>query len=86
LTDLNEVKQYIHQEWCKYNTCTQHYERLYQIIDVLKVLSDNRIAGYKKLDEAKEQQHKKQEEVEQQQEVGSAPHDTDKDERKRKAL
>jgi hypothetical protein len=79
LTDLNEVKQYIQQEWCKYDARTQHYERLYQIVEVLEVLPDGHIAEYKKLDEAEEQQHKKPDEVEQQQELGSAPCDTEKD-------
>jgi len=62
------------QTWCKYNARTQHYERLYQIVEVLEVLPDDHIAQYKKLDEAEEHQHKK---------TDSAP---DKDDRKRKAL
>jgi hypothetical protein len=74
LTDLNEVKQYVRREWCKYNAHTQHYERLYQIVEVLKVLPDDHIAEYKKLDEAEEQQHKK------------TDSDPNKDDRKRKAL
>jgi len=59
LTDLNEVKQYIQREWREYNARTQHDERLYQIVEVLEILSDNHIAEYKKMDEAKEQQRKK---------------------------
>ena len=74
LTDLNEVKQYIQREWCKYNARTQHYERLYQIVEVLEVLPDDHIVEYKNLDEAKEQQHKKPDCA------------TDNDDRKRKAL
>ncbi len=73
LTDLNEVKQYVQREWREYNARTQHYERLYQIVEVLEVLPDDHIAEYKKMDEAEEQQRKK----------------TDspcKDDRKRKAL
>jgi hypothetical protein len=59
LTDLNEVKQYVHREWREYNARTQHYERLYQIVEVLEVLPDDHIVEYKKLDEAEEQQRKK---------------------------
>jgi hypothetical protein len=59
LTDLNEVKQYVQREWRKYNTRTQHYERLYQIVEVLEVLPDDHIAEYKKLDKAEEQQQRK---------------------------
>ena len=40
LTDLNEVKQYVQREWREYNARTQHYERLYQIVEVLEVLPD----------------------------------------------
>jgi hypothetical protein len=68
LMDLNEVKQYVQWEWHDYYGHTQHYERLYQIVEVVD------FAQYKKLDEAKGQQHKK---------TDSAP---DKDGRKRKAL
>jgi hypothetical protein len=39
LMDLNEVKQYIQQEWREYNACTQHYDRLYQIVEVLEIAS-----------------------------------------------
>jgi hypothetical protein len=53
---------------------SKHYERLYQIVEVLEVLPDDHIAQYKNLDEAEEQQCKK---------TGSTP---DKDDRKRKAL
>jgi hypothetical protein len=74
LMDLNEVKQYIQREWREYNTRTQHYERLYQIVEVLEVLLDDHIAEYKKMVEAKEQQCKKSD---------SNPN---KDDRKRKAL
>ena len=74
LTDLNEVKQYVQREWREYNARTQHYERLYQIVEVLEVLPDNHIAEYKKMDEAKEQQHKK------------TDSDPNKDDWKRKAL
>jgi len=74
LSDLNEVKQYIQWEWRECNVCTQHYKRLYQIVEVLEVLHDHHIAEYKKLNEAEEQQCKKPD---------SAP---DKDGRKRKAL
>ncbi len=74
LTDLNEVKQYVQREWREYNARTQHYERLYQIVEVLEVLPDDHIAKYKKMDEAEEQQHKK---------IDSDPN---KDDRKRKAL
>jgi len=74
LMDLNEVKQYVQWEWHEYYGHTQHYERLYQIVEVVEVLPDDHFAQYKKLDEAKEQQHKK---------TDSAP---DKDGRKRKAL
>jgi hypothetical protein len=74
LTDLNEVKQYVQREWRKYNARTQHYKRLYQIVEVLEVLPDDHIVEYKKLDEAKEQQHKKPDCA------------TDNDDRKRKAL
>jgi hypothetical protein len=74
LTDLNEVKQYVQREWREYNARTQHYERLYQIVEVLEVLSDDHIAEYKKLDEAEEQQRKK------------TDSDPNKDDRKRKAL
>ena len=49
LTDLNEVKQYIQREWSKYNARTQHYKRLYQIVEVLEVLPDDHIAEYKKM-------------------------------------
>jgi hypothetical protein len=62
LTDLNEVMQYVQWEWHKYNARTQHYERLYQIVELLEVLPDNHIAEYKKLDEVKEQHNKKQDE------------------------
>jgi hypothetical protein len=34
LTDLNEVKQYSQREWREYNARTQHYKRLYQIVEV----------------------------------------------------
>jgi hypothetical protein len=74
LTDLNEVKQYIQREWREYNARTQHYERLYQIVEVLEVLPDDHIAKYKKMDEAEEQQRKK------------TDSDPNKDDRKRKAL
>jgi len=74
LTDLNEVKQYIQREWREYNARTQHYERLYQIVEVLEVLPDNHIAEYKKMDEAEEQQRKK------------TDSDPNKDDQKRKAL
>jgi hypothetical protein len=39
LMDLNEVKQYIQQEWREYNARTQHYKRLYQIVEVLEIAS-----------------------------------------------
>jgi hypothetical protein len=74
LTDLNEVKQYVQREWRVYNARTQHYERLYQIVEVLEVLPDDHIADYKKMDEAEEQQRKK------------TDSDPNKDDRKRKAL
>ena len=74
LTDLNEVKQYVQREWREYNARTQHYERLYQIVEVLEVLPDDHIPEYKKIDEAEEQQHKK------------TDSDPNKDDRKRKAL
>ena len=74
LTDLNEVKQNVQREWHEYNARTQHYERLYQIVEVLEVLPDDHIAEYKKMDEAEEQQHKK------------TDSDPNKDDRKRKAL
>ena len=74
LTDLNEVKQYVQREWREYNACTQHYERLYQIVEVLEVLPDDHIAEYKKMDEAEEQQRKK------------TDSDPNKDDRKRKSL
>jgi hypothetical protein len=74
LTDLNEVKQYVQQEWCEYNVRTQHHERLYQIVEVLEVLPDDYISEYKNLDKADEQQHKK------------TDSDPNKDDRKRKAL
>jgi uncharacterized sporulation protein YeaH/YhbH (DUF444 family) len=74
LTVLNEVKQYVHREWRKYNARTQHCERLYQIVEVLEVLPDDHIAEYKKMEEAEEQLRKK---------TDSYPN---KDERKRKAL
>jgi len=74
LTDLNEVKQYVQREWHEYNACAQHYERLYQIVEVLEVHPDDHIAEYKKLNKAKEQQHKK------------TDSDPNKDDRKRKAL
>ena len=73
LTDLNEVKQYVQREWREYNARTQHYERLYQIVEVLEVLPDDHIAEYKKMDEAEEQQHKRTD-------------SPNKDDRKRKAL
>ena len=38
LTDLNEVKQYVQWEWREFHARTQHYERLYQIVEVLEVL------------------------------------------------
>jgi hypothetical protein len=66
LMDLNEMEQHVQQDWRKYNARTQHYERLYQ--------PDDHIVEYKKLDEAKEQQHKKPDCA------------TDKDDSKRKAL
>jgi predicted patatin/cPLA2 family phospholipase len=74
LTDLNEVKQYVQREWREYNARTQHYERLYNIVEVLEVFPDDHIAEYKKMDEAEEQQHKKTES------------DPNKDDRKRKAF
>jgi len=74
LTDLNEVKQYVQREWHEYNACAQHYERLYQIVEVLEVHPDDHIAEYKKLNEAEEQQRKK------------TDSDPNKDGRKRKAL
>jgi uncharacterized membrane protein YgaE (UPF0421/DUF939 family) len=74
LTDLNEVKQYVQREWREYNARTQHYERLYQIVEVLEVLPDDHTAKYKKMDEAEEQQRKK------------TDSDPNKDDRKRKAL
>ena len=74
LTDLNEVKQYVQREWREYNARTQHYERLYQIVEVLEVLPDDHIAEYKKMDEAEEQQRKK------------TDSDPNKDDQKRKAL
>ena len=74
LRDLNEVKQYVQREWREYNARTQHYERLYQIVEVLEVLPDDHIAEYKKMDKAKEQQRKK------------TDSDPNKDDRKRKAL
>jgi hypothetical protein len=74
LTDLNEVKQYIQREWREHNTRTQHYERLYQIVEVLEVLPDDHIAEYKKMDKAEEQQCKK------------TDSDPNKDDQKRKAL
>ena len=74
LTDLNEVKHYVQREWCEYNAPTQHYERLYQIVEVLEVFPDEHIAEYKKMDEAEEQQHKK------------TDSDPNKDDQKRKAL
>jgi hypothetical protein len=40
LTDLNEVMQYVQWEWRKYNARTQHYERLYQIVELLEVLPE----------------------------------------------
>ena len=73
LTDLNEVKQYVQREWREYNARTQHYERLYQIVEVLEVLPDDHIAEYKKMVEAEEQQRKKTD-------------SPNKDDRKRKAL
>ena len=74
LTDLNEVKQYVQREWREYNARTQHYERLYQIVEVLEVLPDDHIAEYKKMDEAEEQQmHKRTD-------------SPNKDDRKRKAM
>jgi hypothetical protein len=36
LTNLNEVKQYVQREWREFNARTQHYERLYQIVEVLR--------------------------------------------------
>jgi len=86
LMDLNEVKQYVQQEWHEYNGCTQHYKRLYKIVEVLEVLPGDHIAEYKKQDKVKKQQYKKQDEVEKQQEVESAARVTDKDERKGKAM
>jgi hypothetical protein len=74
LTDLNEVKQYVQREWREYNARTQHYERLYQIVEVLEVLPEDHIAEYKKMDKAEEQQRKK------------TDSDPNKDDRKRKAL
>ena len=74
LTDLNEVKQYVQWEWREYHARTQHYERLYQIVEVLELLPEDHIAEYKKLDEAEEQQHKK------------TDSDPNKDDWKRKAL
>ena len=68
------MKQYVQREWREYNTRTQHYERLYQNVEVLEVLPDDHIAKYKKLDEAEEQQHKK------------TDSDPNQDDRKRKAL
>jgi hypothetical protein len=73
LTDLNEVKQYVQREWREYNARTQHYERLYQIVEVLEVLPDDHIAEYKKMVEAEEQQHKRTD-------------SPNKDDRKRKAM
>jgi hypothetical protein len=70
--DLNQVKHYVQREWRKYNARTQHYKRLYQIVEVLEVLPDDHIAEYKNLDKAKEQQHKK------------TDSDPNKDDRKRK--
>jgi len=74
LMDLNEVKQYVQREWREYNARTQHYERLYQIVEVLEVLPEGHIAKYKKMDKAEEQQHKK------------SDSDPNKDDQKRKAL
>jgi len=74
LMDLNEVKQYIQWEWREYHARTQHYERLYQIVEVLELLPEDHIAEYKKMDEAEGQQHKK------------TDSDPNKDDRKRKAL
>jgi hypothetical protein len=74
LMDLNEVKQYVQWEWHEYNARTQYYKRLYQIVEGLEVLPDDDIAEYKKLDKAKEQQHKKPDSS------------SDKDYRKRKAI
>jgi hypothetical protein len=73
LTDLNEVKQSVQQEWREYNARTQHCERLYQIVEVLEVLPDDHIAKYNKMDEAEEQRKK-------------TDSDPNEDDRKRKAL